>query len=139
MASTNFTPSEGNQGKSRHRPDDDSFNRLFGAVGPMTPRGKNHQKSNILFSEPEKTNGVVVENGANGHANGVNGTAATNSLVVPTAANGTATGSISGSATPNGSIKGDHKTISDVINGSNGKPGTPSTRNPPGGRSSKLW
>jgi len=137
MASTNFTPSEGSQGK-RHRPDDDSFNRLFGAVGPITPRGKNHQKSNILFSEPEKTKGVAVGNGANGHDNGINGTtAATNGLLVPTAANGTETGSISRSSSGSSTPNGDHQI--NGLNGSNGKPGTPSTRNPPGGRSSKLW
>jgi len=214
MASTIFTPSQGSQVKSRNRPDDDSFNRLFGAKtgdmadGLMTPRGKNHQKSNI-FSGVEKTNGVVVENGVkngvnghangivngtngvnghangtNGHTNGTNGTiaaavAATNGLVVVTTTtngtNGVATngvnghvtngnghthgngmnghatngtnghafetgsisGSSSGSATPNGSINGDYKT--NGHNGSNGMPGTPSKRIPPGGYSSKLW
>jgi len=96
MASTIFTPdavTKEAQHKIRIRPDDGSFNRLFGASdspqssphhqanghgdntdGQLTPRGKNHQKSNVLFGEGGKSNGHTNgTNGTNGTTNGTNG------------------------------------------------------------------
>jgi len=134
MASTIFSP-EGGQGSQRNgrpRREDDSFNRLFGAnnntvanngnsrgdspdsSGTSTPRSiKNHQKSNIIFSDAEVSrklnghaanghngiNGHVISNGLNGHSNGVNGHSNGHSD------NGSVSGSSSGSATPNGTSK----------------------------------
>jgi hypothetical protein len=137
MASTILTPEAGagHQLKTRQRPDDDSFNRLFGAAdavdGPVTPRGKNYPKGNIagIFNGEngeQKSNGHANghanghtnghTNGHNGHANGVNGTNGTNghSNGHNGYENGNGNGSISsgassGSATPNGSINGDVK------------------------------
>jgi len=134
MASTIFTPVAANgaeqKGNIRQRADGNSFTRLFGIGGedgpdgaspPATPRGgKNHQKSNVIFSEQ---NGHGRHNG-NGYAGSINGS------------EGSYSGSSSGSVTPNGSINGDvDRPRQDVHNGG----GTPVRRIPPGGFSSKLW
>jgi len=80
MASTIFSPQDQGQVKTRQRPDDDSFKRLFGAKdaakaaaaggdatdggsGSPSPRGKNYQKSSIIFQDDSKK----VVNGVNGN------------------------------------------------------------------------
>lgn len=94
--------------KPKARPDNDSFNRLFGEnEGPVSPR-KNLLKSNIIFSDGNegKSNGHSVSGDStpNGNGNGLNGHGShygsTSSI----------SGSSSGSNTPsNGSINGDYK------------------------------
>jgi len=135
MASTIFTPvtANGADQKIRQRPGGNSFNRLFGigagedgadgASPPATPRGgKNHQKSNVIFTAEE--NGRPRTNG-NGYARSINGS------------EGSYSGSSSGSVTPNGSINGDADHPRHEVH--NGGGGTPVRRVPPGGFSSKLW
>jgi len=132
------------QSKSRQRPDDDSFGRLFGPGGKDAPDGgsparsvKNYQKSNII-NEASESNGKVYANGdKNGHAS-PNG-------------HGSDSGMGSGSVTPNGSTNGSSNgsTNGDVEPRANGHTnghgnghgnghidnGTP-VRRPPGGYSS---
>jgi len=134
MASTIFTPVVANGAEQkaniRQRPDGNSYTRLFGIGGEdapdgATPRGgKNHQKSNVIFTED---NGHARHTNGNGYVRAINGS------------EGSYSGSSSGSVTPNGSINGDvdHPRHEVVHNGGGG--GTPVRRVPPGGFSSKLW
>jgi len=131
--------------KSRQRPDDDSFKRLFGPGGKDAPDGgspvrvqKNYQKSSILMNDNSESNGKAYTNGdKNGHAS-PNG-------------HGSDSGMGSGSVTPNGgssngSTNGDAepRTNGHANGHGNGhgnghahiEPGTPSRRMPPGGFSS---
>jgi hypothetical protein len=163
MASNIFTPADESRNVRQQRPDDNSFTKLFGAAQITddtpdggSPRGKNYQKSNVLFPQT---------NGTNGHLNG-NGKA---SSLSGDSENGSISGTSSGSATPSssGSICGDldipktngttngvaktNGTASNgvasppngAVNGTNGsikqQPSTPSRRIPPGGFSTKLW
>jgi len=113
MASTIFTPVAGNEVRinaRQARADDDSFKRLFGvgngkapdAVdGTVTPRGKDHQKSNIFAAEQ------VVVNG-NGHGPIIgNGFTSPKAIIGDGHDSGSSSGNSSGSATPNGSVNGD--------------------------------
>jgi len=160
MASNIFTPADAEVRSVRQRPDDSSFTKLFGTTNGTadtpdggSPRGKNYQKSNVLFPQ------------ANGSANGhVNGKSAHNGDSHENGSNGTASGSSSGSATPSGSICGDiehPKTngtsngvastngsttngsatngVNGAVNGTTKPAATNSKRIPPGGFSSKLW
>jgi hypothetical protein len=155
MASTIFNPENGQQGKAKLRSpaDNDSFKRLFGRKEPqqgvvvgdltdgqMTPRGKDHQKSSIIFNDAAKAaSPVIVANGdsnghvnevvvvtTNGFTNGINNGHTTTNGHSPNNVHyngGGSTGSISGpssgpssgSSTPNGSINGDYKSSNNYI------------------------
>jgi len=131
MASNIFSQEKAGQQqqmKIRQRPENDSFNRLFGANGDVidgqtTPRGKNIPKGNIAGIIKGEENGHANGHGTNGHTNGTNGhanghTNGTSNGNTNGHTNGHengSTGSISsgasstGSVTPNGSINGDAK------------------------------
>jgi len=164
MASNIFTPADAEARSVRQRPDDNSFKKLFGTSNGTadtpdggSPRGKNYQKSNVLFPQ--------ANGSANGHVNG-NGKSpsAHNGDSHENGSNGTASGSSSGSATPSGSICGDiehPKTngtsngvastngsttngsstngVNGAVNGAAKPAATNSKRIPPGGFSTKLW
>lgn len=97
LASNIFSAERGDQQpKARPRPEDNSFNRLFGAKdapdGGSPVRVKNYQKSNIIMNDTP--NGKAHTNGEkNGHSS-PNG-------------HGSDSGVGSGSVTPNGSTNGD--------------------------------
>jgi len=154
MASTIFTPGNEPRSVGRQRPEDDSFKRLFGVGnGPAlgdgvdgTPRGKNHQKSNIFTEEPK-----AVVNG-NGHSPIIgNGFGSPKVIAGDGHDSGSSSGNSSGSATPNGSVNGDAEPArhtNGTTNGTNGvsngtvtiAPMAPPTRRvPPGGHCTQLW
>jgi hypothetical protein len=156
MASNIFTPTAPVQpveprSVNRHRPDDDSFKRLFGAGnngvvlaadavdGPQTPRGKDNQKSNVLLPAGEKP---LVVNG-NGHGPIIgNGFTSPKALPGDGHDSGSSSGNSSGSATPNGSVNGDAepaRITNGSPNGVNGTAPVPTRRVPPGGHCTQLW
>jgi RND superfamily putative drug exporter len=130
MASNIFTPDgQSNEQRAiRHRPDDDSFKRLFGANGgggdnPDGSPRKNHQKSSIVFADAGPANGKV--NGTNGHGpsngHGVNGTNGTNGHSNGHE-NGTPNGNSNGIANggSNGHVNGSNGHVNGGSNGTNG-------------------
>lgn len=101
MASTIFSPDETKSERPiRARTEDNSFNRLFGNEdGKGSPRGKNWQKSNIVFADGEHGNGHSHK--LNGHSNGyTNGSESGYSTPDGSSTCGSSNGSINGDAEP---------------------------------------